>query len=83
MKARPDLLSLCSEVKMANANTVSEINTILLSNIEENIDVIVESKQKEEDWGKDLTALPIFTIKEIEEHRVKSGKNGKSNYENN
>ena len=30
---------------------------------------------EDETWSKDLTHMPPFTIKEIEKHRVNSGKN--------
>ena len=46
---------------------------LLLLNIDQNIKVTVE-KTFEKSWGKSLANLPTFTIREIELHRQKSGK---------
>ena len=37
---------------------------------------MVEKKvnQSEKEWGKCLKEMPVFTIREIENHRIKSGK---------
>ena len=37
---------------------------------------MVEKKvnQREKEWGKRLKEMPVFTIREIENHRIKSGK---------
>ena len=54
---------------------VSDFTAILLRDLEQNINVIILEKDKERiDWNKDLIGMPVFTIKEIEEHRIKSGK---------
>ena len=49
----------------------------LLNNLEEEINIIIEKGETEGEWTKDLTGMPVFTIKEIEKHRIKSGKQGK------
>ena len=50
----------------------------LLENIDENIEIIIENKGEKLNWEKDLTNLPLFTIKEIEKHRQKSGKSNQA-----
>ena len=53
---------------------VSDFTAILLRDLEQNINVILEKDKERIDWNKDLIGMPVFTIKEIEEHRIKSGK---------
>ena len=46
--------------------------------VDENIEIIIENKGEKLNWEKDLTNLPLFTIKEIEKHRQKSGKSNQA-----
>ena len=47
---------------MANCN---ELTVLLLKNVDENIEIILESYEEISNWGKDLSELPLFTIQEI------------------
>ena len=61
--------------------TRTDITSILLRDINEDIEIINEKDHEEGtdiEWKKDLKGLPVFTIREIEEHRLKSGKNNNS-----
>lgn len=50
----------------------------LLEDVDVNIEIVIENREEILNWGKDLTNLPLFTIREIEKHRQKSGKNNQS-----
>ena len=47
-----------------------------MNNLDVNIEIFVEKAEtkEQESWGKCLRELPLFTIKEIEHFRIKSGK---------
>ena len=47
-----------------------------VQNIDDEIEIVVEKKvnQREKEWGKCLKEMPAFTIREIENYRIKSGK---------
>ena len=55
----------------------SDLTNFFVQNIDDEIEIVVEKKvnQCEKDWGKCLREMPVFTIREIENHRIKSGKN--------
>ena len=53
------------------------LSAILLNNFQTRIDIVLENENST-GWIKDLTNMPVFTIKEIEEHRIMSGKKGKA-----
>ena len=61
-------------------SALSNYERELLKNIDEDIDIIVEgisntTRTNEKDsWSKSLKNLPVFTIKEINQHRLSSGK---------
>ena len=57
---------------MASGSSVSDITSILLKDIDAELDIYLEHTSNEQKWGKDLTYLPLFTIKEIEKHRENS-----------
>ena len=52
------------------------LTDFLVQNIDDEIEVVVEKKanQGEKEWGKCLKQMPVFTIREIKNHRIKSGK---------
>ena len=57
------------------------VYNFLVNNVDVNIDILLENTVKDGiiiPWSKSLEHLPLFTIKEIEIYRLKSGKNGKS-----
>ncbi|XP_066911079.1 uncharacterized protein [Clytia hemisphaerica] len=57
------------------------VYNFLVNNVDVNIDIFLENTVKDGiiiPWSKSLEHLPLFTIKEIEIYRLKSGKNGKS-----
>ena len=58
------------------ATEVSENETLqcLLKNIEESIPINFDEQKIE--WGKSLEGIPVFTVRKIEDHKKKSGKNG-------
>ena len=63
---------------MAGEATYCEsLSAILLNNLEKRIDIVLENEDST-GWVKDLVNMPVFTIKEIEEHRIMSGKKGKA-----
>jgi len=43
----------------------------LLEDVTRGIEIVVK---KEPNWSKDLSGMPMFTIREFDEHRIKSGK---------
>ena len=47
-----------------------------VQNIDDEIEIVVEKKvnQREKEWRKCLKEIPVFTTREIENHRIKSGK---------
>ena len=57
---------------------MNDLKTLLLENIDNNIEIIILNDKEQSKWSRDLSELPLFTIKEIDKHRVKSGKQGKS-----
>lgn len=62
------------KIKMASAS--GDLTNILLQNIENPIQLLHESAENMiESWSKSLKDLPLFTIKEIDQHRLNSGKN--------
>ena len=63
---------------MAGEATYCEsLSAILLNNLEKRIDIVLENEDST-GWVKDLVNMPVFTIKEIEEHRIMIGKKGKA-----
>ena len=61
-------------------SALSNYERELLKNIDEDIGIIVEGisnttrTNEKESWSKCLKNLPVFTIKEINQHRLSSGK---------
>ena len=51
-------------------------NFFFVQNIDDEIEIVVEKKvnQSEEEWGKCFKEMPVFTIREIEDRRIKSRK---------
>ena len=58
------------------ATEVSEIEILecFLKNIEENIPINFDERKIE--WGKSLEGMPVFTVREIEDHKKESRENG-------
>ena len=54
----------------------SDLTNFYVQNIDDEIEIVVEKKinQREKEWGKCLKEMPLFTIREIENHRTKSRK---------
>ena len=48
----------------------------LVQNIDDEIEIVIEKKvnQREKEWEKCFKEMPVFIIREIENHRIKSGK---------
>ena len=49
----------------------SALANFFVQNIDDEIEIAVEKKdnQSEKEWGKCLKEMPVFTIREIENHR--------------
>lgn len=54
--------------------TTVDVTTLLLQDINKQIEIVLENEKCDEIWGKSLKEMPIFTIKEIDKHRLNSGK---------
>ena len=54
---------------------LSGLTIFFVQNIDDEIEIVVEKKvnQREKEWGKCLKEKLMFTIREIENHRSKSG----------
>ena len=54
----------------------SYLTNFFVQNIDDKIEIVVEKKvnQRENEWGKCLKEMTVFPIREIENHRIKSGK---------
>ena len=54
----------------------SDLTNFFVQNIDDEIEVVVEKKvnQSNQEFEKSLKEMPVFTIREIETHRIKSGK---------
>ena len=54
----------------------SDLTNFFVQNIDDEIELLVEKKvnQSEKEWGKCLKEMSVFTIREIENHRIKRGK---------
>ena len=54
----------------------SDLTNFFVQNIDDEIEIVVEKKvhQGEKEWGKCLKEMLVFTIREIENHIIKSGK---------
>ena len=54
----------------------SRLTNFYVQNIDDKIETVVEKKvnQTKKEWGKCFKKMPVFTIREIENHRIKSGK---------
>ena len=66
---------------MADLVGEADLIEIMLRNVNEEIKITKAtsaSQNNENSWSKSLDGLPMFTIREIEEHRRKSGKNNNS-----
>ena len=59
---------------MATEVSENEILECLLKNIEESIPIDFDERKIE--WGKSLEGMPVFTVREIEDHKKGSGENG-------
>ena len=59
---------------MATEVSKHEILQCLLKNIEESIPINFNECKIE--WGMSLEGMPVFTVREIEDHKKESGKNG-------
>ena len=46
----------------------------LFKSIEKSIPINLDERKIE--WGKSLKGMPVFTVREIEDHKKESGKNG-------
>ena len=53
----------------------SDLTNFFVQNIDDEIEIVVEKKvsENEKEWGKCLREMPVFTVREIENRRVKSG----------
>lgn len=72
---------MATESGRSSAVSKEELLELLLRDIDLPIAIINESKKQVvelDTWGKSLSLLPAFTIKEIEEHRLRSGKTPES-----
>ena len=49
----------------------TDLFTLMLIDINKEIEIIIEEDEEKVEWSKDLSHMPVFTIKEIEDHRVK------------
>ena len=56
------------------ATEVSQNEILQCCLIEENIPINFDEWKIE--WGRSLEGMPVFTVKEIEDHKKESGKNG-------
>ena len=81
MKKRREMVvlkkpTLLITIKSSIATEVSEneILQCLPKNIEESIPINFDEQKIE--WGKCLEGMPVFTVREIEDHKKESGKNG-------
>ena len=61
----------CEDCEVQQA---AEVFNYLVNNLAENIEISLE-KIQQDSWSKSLKHLLLFTIKEIETYRLKSGKN--------
>ena len=59
---------------MATKVSENKILQCLLKSIEESIPINFDKRKIE--WGKSLEGMPVFTVREIEDHKKESGKNG-------
>ena len=59
---------------MATEVSENEILQILLESIAESIPINFDEQKIE--WRKSLEGIPVFTVREIEDHKKESGKNG-------
>ena len=58
---------------MATEVAKNEILLCFLNNIEEGIPTKFDERKIE--WGKSLEGMPVFIVREIEDHKKESGKN--------
>ena len=56
------------------------MTNFFVQNIDDEIEIVVEKKvnQSEKKWGKCLKEMPVFAIREVENHRIKSGKSSRA-----
>ena len=54
----------------------SDLTNFCVQNIDDEIEIVVEKKvnQSKKEWRKCLKEMPVFTIREIQNNRIKSGK---------
>ena len=64
-------------MKMAcDLDANSGLTIFFVQIIDDEIEIVIKNKvnQREKEWGKCLKEMPVFTIRKIENHRIKSGK---------
>ena len=59
---------------MATEVSENEILQCLLKSVAESISI--NSDEQKVEWGKSLEGIPVFTVRETEDHKKESGKNG-------
>ena len=57
---------------MVTEASENEILQCLLNNIEGSI--LINSDEQNIEWGKSLEGMPVFTVREIEDHKKDNGK---------
>ena len=77
LKTRPVRENKIEVMRMAcNLDVNSDLPIFFVQNIDDEIEIVVEKKvnQSEKEWGKCLKEMSVFTIREIENHRIRSRK---------
>ena len=79
LKTRPVRENKTKIMRMACDLDVNlDLTNAFVQTTDDEIDIVVEKKvnQREKEWGKCFKKMPVFTVREIENHRIKSGKSG-------
>ena len=65
---------------MATEVSENEILQFLLKSIAESIPInFMNENERKIEWRKSLEGIPVFTVREIEDHKKESGKNRATN----
>ena len=78
LKTRPVRENKIEVMRMAcDLDVNSDLTNFFVQNIDVEIEIVVEKKvnHRAKKWGMCLKEMPVFTIREIKNHRSKSGKN--------
>ena len=76
MKTRPVIENKIEVMSMAcDFDVNSDLTNFLVQKIDDETEIVVEKKvnQSEKEWANCLKVIPVFTIREIENQRIKSG----------